>query len=164
MPSGIGSGFVHNALKRGDEVSFTGPYSGYPHCDEINPLICVAGGSGMSPILSLLRYFDENKSQREIHYFFGSKHRGELLYMDELQDIEKRLPNLTFTPVVETIEPEDVGRFEHGLVTDAIRRHVADASTSSAYLCGGPAMLEAACKVLDERGFNRERVFFDKFT
>jgi len=163
LPSGISSGYIHNTLKCGDQVSFTGPYSGYPYCKETNPLICVAGGSGMSPILSLLRHLTDTGSEREIQYFFGSKTRGELPYSDELRKLEEKLPNFTFTPVVETIEPEDVGHLEHGLVTDAISRHVIDASTSSAYLCGAPGMIDACYTVLDERGLNNDRVFFDKF-
>ena len=54
-------------------------------------------------------------------------------------------------------------RYETGLVTEAIARRVADASVCSAYLCGGPGMLNACCDVLSKTGLRSENVFFDKF-
>lgn len=164
VPSGIGSGYVHNTLARGDELTFTGPYSGYADSADEHPLICVAGGSGMSPVLSILRHLKETGSKRKVHYFFGTRSHTDLLYMDELRTLERDLPDFTFIPVVECREPEDEHLYECGLVTDALKRHVTDAGDSSAYLCGGPAMLDACCEVLTGRGLNRDRVFFDPFS
>ncbi len=163
VPGGIGSGYVHNTLKVGDAVTFSGPYSGYARCDDANPLLCVAGGSGMAPVLSILRHLDERKSPRKIVYFFGAKTSVDLCYMDELQALEKSLPDFAFVPVVEQPTEAERARYETGLVTEAIARRVADASFCSAYLCGGPGMLNACCDVLSKTGLRSENVFFDKF-
>ncbi len=163
VPSGIGSGFVHNNLKLNDEVTFTAPYSGYPNCNDNNDLICVAGGSGMSPILSILRHLKEIGSKRRIFYFFGTKTHTDLLYIDELQALENTLSDFHFIPVVEKPNYDEVNQFETGLVTDALERCVQDTSAASAYLCGGSGMLTAACNVLTTLGISRDKIFFDRF-
>lgn len=164
VPSGIGSGFVHNQLKIGDEVTFTAPYSGYPDCNDENKLICVAGGSGMSPILSILRHLKEIGSTRRVLYFFGVRMHEDLLYIDELQAFEKSLPDFQFIPVVENPIENEVKNFETGLVTEAMELRIRDASDASAYLCGGPGMLTAACDVLTKLGISCDKIFFDRFS
>ncbi len=164
VPSGIGSGYVHNNLKLGDEVTFTGPYSGYADCSDENELVCVAGGSGMSPILSILRHLQEIGSKRRVLYFFGVKTSADLLCMDELHAFEKSLPDFQFIPVLEKPTDAEIGRFETGLVTEALARRIQDASHASAYLCGGPGMLNACCAVLKKLGISDDKVFFDKFS
>ncbi len=163
VPSGIGSGFVHNNLKLNDEVTFTAPYSGYPNCDDKNELICVAGGSGMSPILSILRHLKEIGSKRRVLYFFGVKIHADLLYIDELQAFEKSLPDFHFIPVLEKLNGEETKVYEMGLVTEAMERRIHDATLASAYLCGGPGMLTAACNVLTKLGISCDKIFFDRF-
>lgn len=163
VPGGIGSGYIHNTLAVGDTLAFSGPYSGYSRCDDASPLLCVAGGSGMAPVLSILRHLDELRSMRKLVYFFGAKTSADLCYMDELRALEKSLPDFTFVPVVEQPTEAERGQFETGLVTDAIARRGTDASNCSAYLCGGPGMLNACCDVLSKTGLRTENVFFDKF-
>lgn len=164
VPNGIGTGFVHDTLKPGDTVTFTGPYSGYADATDDNELICVAGGSGMSPVLSILRHLNEIKSTRKVTYFFGAKTRADLFYMDELRALEKSLANFSFVPVIEKPTDADKDRFQTGLVTEAIARLVANASTASAYLCGGPGMLGACSAVLTNASISKEKIFFDKFS
>ncbi len=164
IPSGIGSGFVHHNLKLNEKVTFTAPYSGYPNCTDNNELICVAGGSGMSPILSLLRHLKEIDSKRRVFYFFGAKTHDDLLYIDELQELENSLSDFHFIPVVEKPNYDEVKNFETGLVTDAMQRRIRDASDASAYLCGGPGMLTAACNVLTTLGISCDKIFFDRFS
>lgn len=163
VPGGIGSGFVHNTLKVGDTVTFTGPYSGYADSAENNEIICVAGGSGMSPVLSILRHLKEIQSSRPVLYFFGVKTSADLLYLDELHALEKTLPSFRFVPVLEVPTPNERPHFETGLVTQAITDFVTDASGASAYLCGSPGMLGACCSLLTKLGISDKKIFFDKF-
>lgn len=163
VPGGIGSGYIHNTLTVGDMLAFSGPYSGYSRCDDTSPLLCAAGGSGMAPVLSILRHLNELHSSRKIVYFFGAKTSADLCYMDELQALEKSLPDFTFIPVVEQPTEAERSLYETGLVTEAIARRVSDASDLAAYLCGSSGMLNACCEVLSRIGLRTENVFFDKF-
>ncbi|MGI5868183.1 MAG: NADH:ubiquinone reductase (Na(+)-transporting) subunit F [Kiritimatiellia bacterium] len=164
VPGGVGSGYIHNTLAVGDAVAFTGPYSGYDRCDDANPLLCIGGGSGVAPVLSILRHLDERRSPRKTTFFFGAKTSANLCHLAELRALEKSLPDFTFVPVVEQPAPDEQGRYETGLVTDALARHTTDASACSAYLCGGAGMLNACRDALAKAGMRQENIFFDAFT
>lgn len=164
VPGGIGTGFIHDTLKPEDTVSFTGPYSGYADSKDDNELVCVAGGSGMSPVLSILRHLNEIKSTRKVAYFFGAKTGADLFYTDELRALEKSMANFRFIPVIEKPTDSEKERFQTGLVTEAIARLISNASASSAYLCGGPGMLGACSTVLTNASMPEKNIFFDKFS
>ena len=159
VPGGIGSGYVHNTLKPGDALTFTAPYGGYAQCADANPLICVAGGSGISPVISILRHIRETGAARKIVCCFGAKTSADLPYLAELREYERTLPDFKFVPVVETPAPGE--NYETGLITAALSGlcHAG----FSAYLCGGPGMVAASADVLRSCGIPGEKIFFDKF-
>jgi phenol hydroxylase P5 protein len=72
-------------------------------------------------------------------------------------------PNFTFTPVLSD-EPADSGwNGERGLVTDVVAAQLRDAFGLEAYLCGPPAMIDAAVAVLAESGFSESDIHADRF-
>jgi propane monooxygenase reductase component len=81
---------------------------------------------------------------------------------EEIAEIGRRLPRFTFLPAVE--HPGDGGwEGETGRVTNAIQRHLHDASPFDAYLCGAPPMCDSASLLLEAKGLREERIFFDRF-
>ena len=60
----------------GDELRFTGPYGAFHLRDSDRPILMVAGGSGMAPILSLLRSLAEQGSDRTVRFFYGARVRA----------------------------------------------------------------------------------------
>ena len=164
VPDGFGSGYVHNVLKLGDVVSFSAPYSGYPSTSDLNDLICIAGGSGISPVLSVLRHMKEIGSTRRTKFFFGVRECDDLEYIPEMRAMEKELHAFEFFSIVENPGNSSDEKIMAGRVTDAVAQIVTDAKGCSAYLCGGKSMLEACCRILVERGIRKEDIFFDQFS
>lgn len=163
VPEGKGSGFVHDVLKPGDKVTFSAPYSGYPRSSDENELICVAGGSGISPVLSILRHLKETESRRKIKFFFGVRTCDDLQYISELRTLEKSMHAFEFFSVVEFPGENTSKDTIAGRVTDAVIRSVEDASGCSAYLCGSQGLLEACRTILLERGISENDIFYDQF-
>ena len=86
--------------------------------------------------------------------------RARVIRDDDLDRRPARILHDHLVPVVEQPTEAERARYETGLVTEAIARRVADASACSAYLCGGPGMLNACCDVLSKTGLRSENVFF----
>ena len=80
-----------------------------------------------------------------------------------MKELESKLPNYKFIPVVSN-PPED-GSWDGvtGLVTEAVSGNYNDLSGHEAYLCGSPGMIDACVKVLCEKGMPEENIFYDKF-
>jgi Na+-transporting NADH:ubiquinone oxidoreductase subunit F len=163
VPDGICTTWVFEHLKEGDELNLSGPYGFFHLSDTEAPNICIAGGSGMAPIWSIVRDMKEKGIARPTTYFFGAQSQRDLFFVDELRQLEKELPWFTYVPALSG-EPEGSGwTGETGLITDVVGRHFPDASVHEAYLCGSPGMIDASVAVLTKNGMPEENVFYDKF-
>lgn len=160
VPKGKGSGYMHNVLKVGDEIAFTGPYNGFPDSESKEPLLCIAGGSGISPVMSILRHIRLRKINRPIQLFFGAINIESIAYVEELRQLEKELPDFKFFTALR--DPAE--GCEVGLVNEVLKRHVPDASGMTAFICGSPGMVEACTGTLHELGLTDDsRIHFDRF-
>lgn len=165
VPNGICTTYVHNHLKEGDEVIFNGPYGDFYLRDTDAEIICIAGGSGMAPIKSILMDMAEKQNPRRVRYFFGARARRDLFLLEEMKELESKIPNFTFVPVLSNPEEGDDWDGETGWVTDAVDRHMAegDGARSEGYLCGSPGMIDACIKVLTANGIPKEKIYYDNF-
>jgi NAD(P)H-flavin reductase/ferredoxin len=142
------------AVKVGDAISYTGPYGSLRPREGERPILMIAGGSGMAPILSLLRAFSASACERPIRFFYGARTDDDLFHLDEISALP--LKDFTFTPVV--------GGFVHEAV-DAFLGAEDGFAAPDVYMCGPPPMVEAAESVLiDGRKLDEQRIFIDKFT
>jgi Na+-transporting NADH:ubiquinone oxidoreductase subunit F len=163
VPNGICTTYVHKYLKEGDEVLVNGPYGDFYLQDTDRDIICIAGGSGMAPIKSILLDMQEKGLKRKATYFFGARSAKDLFLLDEMRQLEKENEHFTFMPALSEPEAGDNWEGEVGLITDVVARHVKDGASKEAYLCGSPGMIDACIKVLTECGVPEDRIYYDKF-
>ncbi len=163
VPDGICTTWVFDHLKEKEEVTFSGPHGEFNLSDTDAPIICIAGGSGMAPIRSILRDMKEKGIMRPTTYFFGALTQNDLFYVSELQKLAEEHPWFTHIPALSN-EPEDSGwQGERGLITNVVAKHFPDTSKHEAYLCGSPGMINACVQVLTKGGMPEDRIFYDKF-
>jgi propane monooxygenase reductase subunit len=163
MPGGLFSEYLRGQLKAGDRLTFEGPYGSF-HLRETNrPALFIAGGSGMAPMLALLRDMSEKQDRRSVTFFYGARAKRDLFHLDELFGLEKILPCFRFVPALSEPAAEDLWTGETGLITDVFAREVPDARGMEAYLCGPSAMIDAALDVLVRLGVSPHEIHYDKF-
>ena len=163
VPGGICTTWCFTYLRENEQAHMTGPFGEFRLSDTDAPMLFVAGGSGMAPIKCILHHMKNTGSRREAIYFFGANRVDELFYLEEMAQFEKDLPNFKFIPVVANPEEGTDWRGERGLVTEALKREMKDASGHEGYLCGSPGMIDAAVKVMVGLGMDEGKVFYDKF-
>jgi propane monooxygenase reductase subunit len=156
---------AEDRLKSGDEVQVTGPYGVFTLREKSDrPLLFIGGGAGMAPILALLRSMAEKGSERPAVYYYGARGPSDLFHLDELAELERRLPNFRFVPALSHCEDDADWDGERGLITDVVSKLEEELGEVDAYLCGPPPMVDAAIAMLDQGGVPESRVYFDKFT
>lgn len=163
VPNGICTTYVHRHLKVGDRVMLNGPHGDFFLRDTEREIVCVAGGSGMAPIKSILLDMCRKKIGRRTRYFFGARSKKDLFLLDEMRRIGAQLPNFKFIPALSEPAPDDDWDGETGLVTAVLARHLERGDNVEAYLCGSPGMIDACVRTLVEKGVPRELVYFDSF-
>lgn len=163
VPNGICTTYVHKHLKEGEEVIMNGPYGDFFLQDSERKVVCIAGGSGMAPIKSILYNMLENGIDRQTQYFFGARSKRDLFLLDEMSDLEKKLPNFKFIPALSEPEEDDKWEGEVGLITEVLDKYMESGENIEAYLCGSPGMIDACINVLTNNGVPEELIFYDKF-
>lgn len=156
------SDYVKGNLKIGDTVKVKGPY-GNAHLRENHkgPIVAVAGGTGLAPILSIIKSSQEIGMKQPIQIYYGAKSEHELYFVEHFKGMSQINNNLKFTPVV--IEKTKNINIKQGLVTDVVIQDIDDFDGYKAYLAGPPKMVEAAEKILLSKGIRKVDMHSDAF-
>ncbi len=155
------------SLKPGDTAAVDGPYGlfSYPaYVQEPNTeLIMVAGGVGVTPMLSMLRYMADRGDTRKITLVWSNRTEADILCREELEAIETKLPNLSVHHVLTRQKDFEgpTGRLDAAMLKELLSRCGRDASV---FVCGPPPMMDAVCKALKGIGFKARRIHTEKFS
>jgi Na+-transporting NADH:ubiquinone oxidoreductase subunit F len=163
VPDGICTTYIHKHLKVGDKLSVVGPFGDFHYREGEKDIVLVAIGTGMAPIMSILRYMNEEKIQRKTTFYFGARTRKDLFMIEELEALEKSMFDFKLVPVLSRPTPECNWSCDIGRVTDLIEKYIADGENKEAYLCGNPPMIDAVIPLLKKKGFSDEDILYDKF-
>jgi len=162
VPGGRVSGYVAQQLKPGDAVRVSGPLgTAYLRRRHDGPMLCVAGGTGLAPILSIVRGALAAGMRNAIHLYFGVRSPRDAYGLDWLAALQCRHPALTVHVVVTA--GGDARKQRCGLVTEAIERDFDSLDGWRAYLCGSPPMVEAASALARHKGIEPARLHADAF-
>ena len=164
VPGGKVSGWIAERERVGERVRLVGPYGTFWLRDAPNPILCVAGSTGMAPINAMLEKAAAGGSARDIVYLYGARTEKHLYNVEPMAALESAWPGrFRFLPVLSE-EPADSGwSGARGLVTEHIAKQALDLASHHAYLCGPPGMIDSAIAILGEAGVPRDAVHFDKF-
>ena len=162
VPGGRVTGYIANQLKVGDSVRVSGPMgSAYLRRKHTGPVLCVAGGTGLAPILSIIRGAAQAGMSNPVHLYFGVRSARDVYGLDWLHELRERYPALQ--PHVVVTAGHDFGGHRSGLVTDAIAQDWGDLSGWRAYLCGSPPMVEATMLLAQQKKLAPEQIYADAF-
>ncbi|OBA57832.1 ferredoxin [Nocardia sp. 852002-20019_SCH5090214] len=161
LPSGAMSHYLRERAAVGDELEMEGPMGSFGLRPEPGPILMVAGGTGLAPMLSMLDTLQTARDRDRIELVFGCTRGPDLFHLDELAGRRSFTPGLSVRVVVD--EPFDHPDVLTGNPVSVLTAaDVADPNTS-AYLCGPPAMLDAARVRLSELGLPPERIHAEQF-
>src|SRR5262245_20167268 len=92
----------------GSKLRLRGPFGTcFRREDRQGPLILIAGGSGMSPVRSILQDHVESGEQRPVRFFYGARTRADLFHLDEIAALGRRLADFEFIPALSHADGDD---------------------------------------------------------
>lgn len=167
-PEGAFSSLLDTTLTPGTAVTVKGPFGSCLRREgRPGPMLLVGGGSGMSPLWSILQDHIASGEQRPIRFFYGARAKRDLFMLEEFAEIAKSLPDFQFIPVLSQAGPDDAWTGEAGFVHEAVERIMREQQLSGeidAYTCGPVPMVDAVLPVLAELGVAPANTHVDKFT
>lgn len=167
-PQGAFSALLDGELKAGAAVSVKGPYGGcFRRENRDGPMILVGGGSGMSPLWSILSDHVASGEQRPVRFFYGARSRRDLFFLEAFAEIASKLPDFKFIPALSQAEPGDDWQGATGFIHDVVASTLREEGLKGemdAYSCGPTPMIDALLPVLQGAGVAPDHIYFDKFT
>jgi NAD(P)H-flavin reductase/ferredoxin len=164
VPGGAFTSWLHEKAAAGASLRFTGPRGNFALRPGDGPIVCVAGGSGLAPILAMLEEAAAKGVKRPVHLFFGARSQRDLYALDEIERLRAAWQGGFNLHLVLSEEPaESSWAGARGLVTTAIAGLGPELGGATAYLCGPPPMVDAAIAELRRLEMPFERIYFDKF-
>ena len=160
-PGGLMSTWLEQSAAVGDEITFTGPHGSFFLREAERPALLLAGGTGLAPIMSILRRLAEEGSERQAHLIYGVSTDEDLVELETISELADQLPGLTWDHCV----ADAASSAEHkGYVTDLIQEEHLHDGEVAVYLCGPPPMVEAAREHFASQGVTPTGFYFEKFT
>lgn len=127
-------------------------------------LVCVAGGSGLAPLIALLEgAAGTDAVRRPVYLLMGARTQRDLYYRMQIEALAARWQApFAYLPVLSEEPADSDWAGQRGWVTKAITADMAGAGAQG-YLCGPPPMIDACIGVMTAHGMAAEEIFFDKF-
>jgi predicted ferric reductase len=149
-------------LPPGTRVLVDGPHGAYRPRRRAERLVLIAGGIGITPIISLLRSAVDAGDRRPFVLVYGSVRWEEVTFREELERLQQRL-ELRVVHVL--TEPPPAWAGEVGFIdADLLARHLpSDLGRADIFVCGPPPMLTAALNGLERLGVAPEHVHAEQF-
>ena len=125
------------------------------------PVLLCAIGSGIAPIMAMLRDAAERGDKRPFALYYGARRTEDLPYLEQLRAGFGL--KLDFVPTLDGLADGDEWSGTTGTVTRAVQHAVENARDIDAYLCGAPPMCETVSRLLSAKGLPAEQLYFDRF-
>jgi NAD(P)H-flavin reductase/ferredoxin len=159
LDDGVMSRYLTKRAAPGDVLRGRGPQGTFYLRSGVRPLLMVAGGTGVAPMVSMLRQMIASGEQRPVKLCFGVTEASDLFLVDDLAGIASSLPEFDLRIAIARASPRP--GFHSGFVTDMIGDE--RAANSDIYLCGPPAMTDRARAIVTECGAVPSSIFSEKF-
>lgn len=165
VPGGQFTDWLFAESRVGEPLQVSGPGGDFWLRPSDAPLLMIAGGSGLAPVLCILEASLREGSQRDVMFLFGARAQRDLYQLDAINKIAAQWKgNFKFMPILSD-EPADSGwQGSRGLVTEyLVPAHIPELGARHAYLCGPPRMIDAAMIQLYAAGIVEDNIHYDKF-
>jgi ferredoxin-NADP reductase len=159
VENGLVSNYLLDKVKRGDSITSSGPAGNF----YFNPLlhqktmVCIAGGSGITPFMSMIREIIERGLERTVYLFYGSKVTDDIIFGDEITRLAERFENIHYIPVIE--EPADGYFGACGLINRQVLQEVLEnIEDKSLFICGPQGLYDFCLPQVEDLGVPRRKI------
>ncbi|MCL5743092.1 MAG: FAD-binding oxidoreductase [Acidobacteria bacterium] len=148
-------------LHPGDSVRVSAPLGHFVPREPLRDSVFVATGTGIAPIRSMLHHILAHGAERRLTLLFGARYPSGLLYRQEFEALARQHENFLFLPTLSRPDKSWGGRSGH--VQEHLDVALSGSLDNDVYLCGLRAMVDDVRTVLKRKGFDRNRIIYEKY-
>lgn len=125
--------------------------------------VFLASGSGIAPIMSMMRRLRHEKNEKNSYLFFGFRHTKDFIYEKEITDFPKTIKNFKLIPCVSSGE-ELVIPHEHGRLTPEIfKKYLNNPENKEVFICGSPVFVKDSKQMCLDFGFKETEIHMEVY-
>lgn len=147
--------------KEGDNAFIKGPLGLFKLDENIKKekITFIGTGTGVAPFRSMIKHLILNESDKQLTLILGIRYENEILFENELKELELNHPNFKFIPVIS--KPSENWKGRIGYVQNNL--DIVDPLNSKFYICGLPKMVEEVQNKLFNKGVLKEEIHFERY-
>ena len=163
VPGGAFTDLLFNGNPYDASFELNGPPGNFWLREGTGPRICIAGGSGLAPVLSLLQDAAKRRVRRDCILLFGGRRERDLYAGEEIAAIRDGwTASFDYWPILSEERRDD---YRSGFVTDFVPAALQKLGAGAhGYMCGPPPMIDAGINALVAHGIALDDIHYDKFT
>ncbi|OUJ11053.1 benzoate 1,2-dioxygenase electron transfer component BenC [Acetobacter sp. DsW_063] len=160
VPDGLMSRWLIDEAKPGVKMRFVGPNGSFFLRNVERPVILLAGGTGLAPMLSMLEVLARRECNHPVHLIYGVNHDGDLAELERIKMLAANISSFTWDCVV---ADENSNNPLKGYVTHHLDDARLNGGDCDIYLCGPPPMVEAVRVFLKKKNVEPRHFYYEKF-
>jgi ferredoxin-NADP reductase len=156
VKDGLASNYIFNEIEVGSTFTLRGPQGIFvlPHHFE-KDVIMICTGTGIAPFRSMLQYIHHHKIPfKKIYLLFGTRTREDLLYADEMRNMEREMPGFKYLPTLSREKWEGHTGYVHPIYEEIC----ADKPPAAFMLCGWRPMIDEAKERIMKMGYDKKDI------
>ncbi|MBC7768188.1 MAG: 2Fe-2S iron-sulfur cluster binding domain-containing protein [Phycisphaerales bacterium] len=171
IAGGVFSGWVNSELKVGDELDVMAPHGSFCwsfDAEARREYVAFAGGSGITPILSLIKTALATEARSRFTLFYGNRNSLGVMFLEEIAALKDRyLDRFSIYHFLEEEEEEIElfnGRLDRAKTDEILSSLVRAENVDAFFICGPGPMMDAIEEALLARGVDKPRILIERFT
>lgn len=169
VEDGTFSSYANNQLKTGDVLEVATPNGRFvfePNDSKTKHIAAFAAGSGITPVLSIIKCALEEEIHSNVVLVYGNKTTNDTMFLDELLELQHQYSNrLSIQFVFSQAQENDAifGRIEKSTVNLVVKNKYKHLDIDAFYLCGPEEMIHTVKDVLEEHDINKDIILYELF-
>ncbi|MDP6642089.1 MAG: FAD-binding oxidoreductase [Candidatus Nanoarchaeia archaeon] len=151
--------YIVDNLKIDDKIKIKGPYGVFIFKDEIKKVVFIAGGSGISSLMSMIRYDIDKKLDTNLTLLFSNKTPEDIIFRKELEELKNK--GIKIVDTLTRYDKEDWDGEKGRINQEMIKKYVD--LDSIFYICGLPQMVDDVKKELEALGVDKTKIKIEKY-
>ncbi|MBP6881466.1 MAG: FAD-dependent oxidoreductase [Candidatus Pacebacteria bacterium] len=153
-----------SALQPGETIITSAPYGFfYPEPDGTSPLVFIAGGIGITPILNIIKDLTERKDERPLRLFYSNQTEEGIVFRGELEELAAKNPRLSIHYFITREVPTLPNTIPRRMAAVDLDHFVPEAAEAEYFLCGSMDFTKSLWKTLREKGIKQHQIYTEGF-
>lgn len=162
LPDGVMSNYLRERCQVGDEVVVEAPLGAFYLRHVTQPLVLVAGGTGLSALLGMLDELAASGCDQPVHLYYGVRTEQDLCEAARISGYASKIADFRYTEVLSDATAQWTGK--RGYLTEHFDLAELQDRSADMYVCGPPPMVESIQQWLKDQALDSVQLYYEKFT